>query len=180
MVEQKLFQLNNLPSFFNEIPDRVFHEGINSRRKLVAEQNLRSIEQQSIRVTNHIAKENESTAKNSVHELICEVLTANLEFIPESGTSSEIDSKFKLLKQFLKGVGRESTKLSAGLGIRQFKIGLLLFISLNIKKFKPSLWDPKSFEVKPSTNPKEKCKSAIEKFISLDILTLMKNQDVTA
>ena len=174
-----MFQLNNLPSFFHEIPDQIFHEVINSRRKLVAAQNLRSIEQQSIRVTNHIAKENESSAKTSIHELICEVLTSNLEFIPESGSSSEIESKFKLFKEFLKGVGRESTKLSAGLGIRQFRMGLLLFISLNIKKFKPSLWDSKSFEVKASINPKEKCKSAIEKFVSLDILTLIKNQDVT-
>ena len=175
----KWFQLNNLPSFFHEIPDNVFHNATNSRRKLVEEQNLRSIEQQSIRVTNHIAKENESTAKNSIHELICEVLESNLEFIPESGLSSETESKFKSFKQFLKGVGRESTKLSTSLGIRQFRMGLLLFISLNIKKFQPSLWDSKSFEVKSSTNPTDKCKRAIEKFVSLDILTLIKNQDVT-
>ena len=131
------------------------------------------VEQQSIRINNQLDREAESTEKNSKHQLICDVLALNLEFVPE--TVSEIEAKFKSFKNYLKNAGRESTKLSSNLGIRQFQLGLILFISSNIRQYKPSLWDPKFFEVKSSVNPKEKCKLAVEKFRTLDILTLIEN-----
>ena len=176
-MHQQDFQLNHLPSFFHKIPDEVFRKATSSRRKLVAEQSEYSVEQQAIRIINHMDKENEFTKKSSTHQLICDILNSHLEFVPEAGTTPEIESKFKLFKQYLKTIGRESTKLSTSLGIRQFQMGLILFISLKIKQFQLSLWNSKDFEVKSSVNPKDKCKSAIEKFISLDISTLIENED---
>ena len=60
--------------------------------------------------------------------------------------------------------------------MRQFQLGLLLYISENIKKFKPALFDPKLYTVKPSRDPKEKTLNAIETFRSLDIATLIENE----
>ena len=172
-----ILQLNNLPSFFKQIPDEIFREAVNSRRELVRVQNTHSIEMQAVRVTNQMEKENEFTEKNSTHQLICDVLSSNLELLPEVASIAEIESKFKSFKKHLKTVGRGSTKLSNNLGIRQYQMGLILFISNNIKKFKPALWDFKNFEVKSSVNPKEKCILSVAKFVSLDILTLIENEN---
>ena len=58
-MHQHDFQLNHLPSFFHKIPDEVFRKATSSRRKLVAEQSEYSVEQQAIRIINHMDKENE-------------------------------------------------------------------------------------------------------------------------
>ena len=39
-------------------------------------------------------KEHEFTEKNSTHQLICDVLSSNLELLPEVASMAEIESKF--------------------------------------------------------------------------------------
>ena len=168
--------MNKITNQFDEIPDEIFREAIRKRKEYNLNKRKYMYEQAAIRVQNGLDKEKESATKSNVSKLIFDILTDHDEFIPQTATTMEIEMKHRNFKKFVKTAGVQSTKLSNTIGVRQFQLGLLLYISKNIKKFKPALFDPKLYTVKPSRDPKEKTLNAIETFRSLDIATLIENE----
>lgn len=168
--------MNKITHYFNDIPENVFREAVNKRKKYNLNKRTYMYEQTAIRLQNGLDKETESATKSNISKLISDVLCDHEDLIPEFATAMEIDAKHKSFKKFIKTAGPQTTKLSNSIGVRQFELGLLLFISTQIKKYKPALFDPKLFSVKASRDPKEKCLAAIERFRSLDIASLIENE----
>ena len=169
--------MNKITKYFNDISDDIFHEAVSNRRTYNLNKKKYTYEMQAIRLRNGSDKEKESNEKSNISNLIVDILSDNSEFVPEIATTAAISEKFSLFKKFIKSAGQQSTKLSNNLGVRQFKLGLLLYIGQNIQKYQPALYDPKKYSVKPSTNPNEKCLEAIDRFRSLDIATLIENEN---
>ena len=168
--------MNKISNHFDTIPDEVFREAIRNRKAYILNKRKYSYEQQAIRLRNGLDKEKESATKSNISILIFDVLTNHDEFIPETATTMEIEAKHRAFKTFIRSAGQQSTKLSNSIGVRQFQLGVLLYISENIKKHKPALYDPKLYSVKSSRDPKDKCLKAIDQFRSLDIATLIDNE----
>ena len=168
--------MNKITQYFDDIPEEVFRSAVKNRKKYNFNKQTYMYEQSAIRLRNGLDKETESATKSNVSKLISDVLCDHDEFIPEFASNIEIEAKHKSFKKFIKTAGPETTKLSNSIGVRQFQLGLLLFISSQIKKYKPALFDPKLYSVKASRDPKVKCLAAIERFRSLDIATLIENE----
>ena len=169
--------MNKITHYFNDLPDEVFREAITNRKSYNLNKRKYMIEQSSIRLRNGLDKEKESSTKSNVSKLIFDILCDHDEFIPEIATTVEIEAKHRLFKKFIKSAGPQTTKLSNSIGVRQFQLGLLLYISDKIKKFKPALFVPKLYSVKSSKDPKQQCLSAIDRFRSMDIATLVENEN---
>lgn len=169
--------MNKITKYFDDIPDDTYRQAITDRRSYNLSKRKYTYEMQAIRLQNGSDKERESNQKSNISNLIVDILSDHSEFVPDIATTAAITDKFNLFKKYIKSAGQQSTKLSNNLGVRQFKLGILLYIGQNIQKYKPALYDPKKYSVKPSTNPNEKCLEAIDRFITLDIETLIENEN---